>query len=111
MGIMDRNACDRRELSMLGWRCVDSSSRGSSNSGGDIKRVKARVTVVFIFLCICNMFLCVKSECANACNGHGKCTSYDMCICYRNWQAGDCSERKFYHFTICAYTCTCWTYF
>nr|BAF65668.1 tubular mastigoneme protein [Ochromonas danica] len=33
------------------------------------------------------------SECANACNGHGKCTSYDMCICNRNWQASDCSER------------------
>jgi len=35
----------------------------------------------------------VRSECANACNGHGKCTSYDMCICNRNWQANDCSER------------------
>jgi len=35
----------------------------------------------------------VASECANACSGHGKCTSYDMCICNRNWQANDCSER------------------
>lgn len=35
----------------------------------------------------------VSSECANACNGHGRCTSYDMCICNRNWQAADCSER------------------
>jgi hypothetical protein len=35
----------------------------------------------------------VTSECANACNGHGKCTSYDMCDCNRNWQANDCSER------------------
>lgn len=35
-----------------------------------------------------------NGECANACNGHGKCTSYDMCICNRNWQANDCSERK-----------------
>lgn len=34
-----------------------------------------------------------SAECANACNGHGKCTSYDMCICNRNWQAADCSER------------------
>lgn len=33
------------------------------------------------------------AECANGCNGHGKCTSYDMCICNRNWQANDCSER------------------
>lgn len=35
----------------------------------------------------------VTAECANACNGHGRCTSYDMCICNRNWQASDCSER------------------
>lgn len=35
----------------------------------------------------------VDAECANGCNGHGKCTSYDMCICNRNWQANDCSER------------------
>lgn len=35
----------------------------------------------------------VSAECANACNGHGKCTSFDMCICNRNWQAADCSER------------------
>lgn len=34
-----------------------------------------------------------SGECANACNGHGRCTSYDMCICNRNWQAADCSER------------------
>jgi len=34
-----------------------------------------------------------NAECANACSGHGKCTSYDMCICNRNWQANDCSER------------------
>jgi len=35
----------------------------------------------------------INAECANGCNGHGKCTSYDMCICNRNWQANDCSER------------------
>jgi hypothetical protein len=34
-----------------------------------------------------------NSECANGCNGHGRCTAYDMCICWRNWQAVDCSER------------------
>jgi len=34
-----------------------------------------------------------SAECANGCNGHGRCTSYDMCICNRNWQANDCSER------------------
>ena len=35
-----------------------------------------------------------SAECANGGNGHGKCTSYDMCICNRNWQASDCSESK-----------------
>lgn len=49
----------------------------------------------FVILAIC--FLAnmqqTAAECANACNGHGKCTSYDMCICNRNWQANDCSER------------------
>jgi hypothetical protein len=35
----------------------------------------------------------INAECANACNGHGKCTSFDMCLCNRNWQAADCSER------------------
>jgi len=35
----------------------------------------------------------VAAECANACNGHGKCTAYDMCICMRNFQGNDCSQR------------------
>jgi len=33
------------------------------------------------------------SECPNACSGHGSCSSFDMCTCYRNWQAADCSQR------------------
>lgn len=35
----------------------------------------------------------VSSECPNACNGHGRCGQYDMCACYRNWMANDCSQR------------------
>jgi len=42
---------------------------------------------------LANLAAVANAECANACNGHGKCTSYDMCICNRNWQANDCSER------------------
>jgi hypothetical protein len=41
---------------------------------------------------------CVVSSCSllsSACNGHGKCTSCDMCMCSRNWQAADCSERVY----------------
>ena len=36
----------------------------------------------------------VRPECINACSGHGRCAMNDMCICYRNWQANDCSERQ-----------------
>jgi hypothetical protein len=35
----------------------------------------------------------VNAECPNACSSHGICTNYDMCQCYRNWMANDCSER------------------
>jgi hypothetical protein len=34
-----------------------------------------------------------NAECPNACSSHGICTNYDMCQCYRNWMANDCSER------------------
>jgi len=33
------------------------------------------------------------AECPNACSGHGSCGNFDMCTCYRNWQAADCSQR------------------
>lgn len=49
--------------------------------------------IVVGLLSLLAYFHYVSGECANACNGHGKCTSYDMCICNRNWQASDCSER------------------
>jgi len=35
----------------------------------------------------------INAECPNACSAHGKCGAYDMCVCYRNWMANDCSER------------------
>jgi len=38
-------------------------------------------------------FIGSNAECANGCSGHGRCTSYDMCVCNRNWMANDCSER------------------
>ena len=40
-----------------------------------------------------NYITITSSECANACSGHGVCSLFDMCNCYRNWQASDCSER------------------
>jgi hypothetical protein len=48
--------------------------------------------LLLVIVCLAQVAF-VNSECANACNGHGKCTSYDMCICHRNWQGNDCSER------------------
>jgi len=49
--------------------------------------------VISVTILVSALLATVSGECANACNGHGKCTSYDMCICNRNWQAADCSER------------------
>jgi len=34
-----------------------------------------------------------SAECPNGCSAHGRCTAYDMCLCYRNWMSNDCSER------------------
>jgi hypothetical protein len=35
----------------------------------------------------------VNAECPNACSGHGSCSKFDMCDCYSNYQAADCSEK------------------
>ena len=35
-----------------------------------------------------------KSECPNACTGHGSCEAFDACKCHKNWMANDCSESK-----------------
>lgn len=35
----------------------------------------------------------IRSECSNACSGHGKCGMYDACKCYRNYYGNDCSLR------------------
>jgi len=55
---------------------------------------KITLIVVAIFAALVSR---IDAECANACNGHGKCVGYDMCICNRNWQANDCSERVCMH--------------
>jgi hypothetical protein len=49
---------------------------------------------VYLIACVVATILSfVAAECPNACSSHGKCGAYDMCICYRNWMANDCSER------------------
>jgi len=49
-------------------------------------------TILSALLVLCSLQLTI-AECPNACSAHGKCGAYDMCICYRNWMANDCSER------------------
>jgi hypothetical protein len=48
---------------------------------------------VFLAL-VASMLATIWAECPNACSAHGKCGAYDMCTCYRNWMAADCSESK-----------------
>ena len=86
MVLNGQGSCDER----MAKKSHHSESRGFRASMFSNKGVIAMI----ITLCLNSAFVVVRSECANACNGHGKCTSYDMCICYRNWQAGDCSERE-----------------
>lgn len=48
-------------------------------------------TFLFIlFMVNVNLFF---SECENGCSGHGTCTVFDMCICFRNWEGNDCRSR------------------
>jgi hypothetical protein len=44
-------------------------------------------------LIVASLAASAYAECPNACSGHGECSTYDMCTCYRNWQGADCSER------------------
>jgi hypothetical protein len=48
-----------------------------------------------IFYCCIYLLLAIlsHSECPNACSSHGRCGAYDMCTCYANYIAADCSER------------------
>jgi len=42
---------------------------------------------------VTSMLAVASAECPNGCSSHGRCTAYDMCLCYRNWMSNDCSER------------------
>jgi len=48
---------------------------------------------LFIVGVIASIIALTIAECPNACSSHGKCGAFDMCTCYRNWMANDCSER------------------
>jgi len=48
---------------------------------------------LFATIVAVTMLAMASAECPNACSAHGTCGAYDMCTCYRNWMANDCSER------------------
>lgn len=49
---------------------------------------------VWRFFCLLSPFLrTVLAECPNACSGNGVCGAFDMCKCFKNWMANDCSQR------------------
>lgn len=47
----------------------------------------------FLLIAFVSFLAKVVAECPNSCSGHGSCGQYDMCSCYRNWMASDCSQR------------------
>ena len=49
--------------------------------------------LLFAALIAATLLNIAVSECPNACSSHGRCGAFDMCQCYRNWMANDCSER------------------
>lgn len=53
--------------------------------------ISVRISAIFFFILL--FFPSISSECENGCSGHGKCTGYDMCVCFRNWQGNDCADR------------------
>jgi hypothetical protein len=60
-----------------------------------------------ILYCCIYLLLAIlsHSECPNACSSHGRCGAYDMCTCYANYVAADCSESKCYYsvaFLVCS---------
>jgi len=59
------------------------------------KKLKLSVMIhqlVAAVVLACTLSL-ISAECPNACSSHGRCGAFDMCVCYRNWMANDCSER------------------
>jgi len=51
------------------------------------------IKTLFAVVSAALLFVHASAECPNACSAHGKCGAFDMCVCYRNWMANDCSER------------------
>merc|ERR1712159_462554 len=60
------------------------------------KRKKKRTNTMKIVAAVAlvvAMAAVATAECPNACSGNGICGKNDMCVCDRNFQGSDCSER------------------
>ena len=60
---------------------------------GGVFRRRNLATMTLVLLIFLAALGGVWSECSNGCSGHGRCTQWDMCVCFRNFQGNDCSER------------------
>ena len=50
-----------------------------------------------VFLAAAFLMVTVVAECPNGCSGSGQCSAKDMCVCHKNYQGNDCSQRTCPH--------------
>merc|ERR1719201_2016718 len=54
------------------------------------------MTIISKVLVLSSVLAFASAGCPNDCSGHGSCSVYSACECYRNWMGADCSERVCY---------------
>jgi hypothetical protein len=90
--------CDSFPKYFLCMLCIHSDNRSASMKGPVVYFEASRMlSLQSIFVCLFILVTApwlVSSECPNACSGHGDCSAFDACRCYKDWMASDCSQRE-----------------
>jgi hypothetical protein len=78
----------QESLESIGWRGFQSPLASTA-------RIPAMRLAVVAVAAVAALAAYANAECANACSGHGICSTSDQCDCFPNYRAADCSERTF----------------